>query len=99
MSEEEKKTYTVDIFKKKIGYVAPPIEKMQVSREFARIRGAIKKALSNGPLSIPEISKNTGIEMYKLSWFMATLLRYGIVRIAGKDDEGYYKFEWVGGEL
>jgi len=93
------KKLTVDLLKEKIEYIAPPIELAKNARSFIDIKDKIKKALENGPKSAPEISKLVGMDMHELSWYIATLLRHGVVKIAGKDDEDRYIFEWFGEEL
>ena len=90
---------TVDILREKIKYIAPLEELIALSRQFSDIKKLIKNALMDGPKSAPEIAKLVDMDTYKLSWFLATLLRHGVVRIAGKDDEDRYIFEWVGEEL
>ena len=94
-----RKKLTVDTLREKIRYIAPPEELIAISRQFSDIKKSIKNALLDGPKSAPEIAKLVNMDTYKLSWFLATLLRHGVIRIAGKDDEDRYIFEWVGEEL
>ena len=94
-----RKKLTVDLLREKIGYIAPPEVLMVISRRFSDIKRLIKNALLDGPKSAPEIAKLVNMDTYELSWFLATLLRHGVVKIAGKDDEDRYIFEWVGEEL
>ena len=93
------KRLTVDILKEKIEYIAPPVELAKNARCFMDIKVKIKEALEGGPKNAPEIAKIAGMEIFEVSWFLATLLRHGVVKIAGKDDEDRYIFEWVGEEL
>jgi len=94
-----RKKLTVDILRERVGYIAPSEELLVISRRFSDIKKSIRNALLDGPKSAPEIAKLVNMDTYKLSWFLATLLRHGVVRIAGKDDEDRYIFEWVGEEL
>ena len=94
-----KKRLTVDILREKIGYIVPPERLLRISRRFSDLKKAIREALLDSPKSAPEIAKVTNIDVYELSWFLATLLRHGVVRVVGKDDEDRYIFEWAGEEL
>ncbi len=94
-----KKRLTVDILREKIGFITPPERLLSASRRFTRMKANIKKALEDGAKSIPQIAKIIGEDPYEISWFIATLLRHGVIKIVGKDDEDRYIFEWVGEEL
>ena len=55
---------------------------------------AIKKALAEKPLTVPEISEKTGVETRQVLWLMTSLRKYGEVNEAGIDGD-YPKYELV----
>lgn len=89
-----RKQLTIDILKKTKGPIIPPKDLIKRVQKDTKIKNAIKKALSNGPKNVLEIAKTTGLDVYTVSWYIATFLRYGYVRSKGKDDEGYLIVEW-----
>ncbi len=90
---------TVDYLRRRLGFVSPPEELACRARAFIDVKSRIRDVLRDGPKNIPEIAAAIGLDMRIVSWYVATLLRNGIVRIAGKDDEDRYVFVWVGEEL
>ncbi len=63
-------------------------EKLKPIRERRKIRGLIKKELkAQGPLTIPELSKATGMETDKVVMHMIALRQFGHVSIVGEKDD------------
>ena len=55
---------------------------------------AVKKALAEKPLTVPEISEKTGIETRQVLWLLTSLRKYGEVKEAGIDGD-YPQYELV----
>ncbi len=72
-SREKRNTFLY--LKKKLNYKVPR-ELQERLKEQARILNAIKRALSSGPKTVPEIAKETGIPTHTVFWYIATMLRY-----------------------
>ena len=55
---------------------------------------AMKKALAEKPLTVPEIAEKTGIPAREVLWLMTSLRKYGEVNEAGIDGD-YPRYELV----
>ena len=65
-----------------------PPEKQKEMQERARERGLILKGLKNqGPSTLDELSKTTGIEKEKLFKHMIAMRQFGKVAITGERDD------------
>jgi len=63
-------------------------EKLKPIHERRKIRDLIKKELkARGPLTIPELSKATGMETDKVVMHMIALRQFGHVSIVGEKDD------------
>lgn len=70
----------------------PPGVKEQVKR-FSGISRDIKKALSDGPLTIPELAERTGRETEEITYALMTMRKFGIVETHPDDDvDEYYRY-------
>ncbi len=92
----EKKELTVFTYKKLKGIKMPPKELVEKVRKATIIQNKIKAAIINSPKTVPEIAKETGLDTHVILWYVATLLRYGLVEKVEKTDEGYWKYIWKG---
>ncbi|MEA3445503.1 MAG: hypothetical protein U9R19_12355 [Bacteroidota bacterium] len=62
-------------------------EKVKESRkEFARIKKLIISALKDGPKSIPQIAKETGLQLDVVTYNLMTLRKYGEIEAGEIDD-------------
>lgn len=52
---------------------------------------AIRKALRDGPKTVPEISAASGIASHETLWFVNAMRKYGELAITG-DENGYKKY-------
>jgi len=52
---------------------------------------AIRKALKEGPKTVPEISAASGIAAHEILWFVNAMRKYGELVITG-DDSGFKKY-------
>jgi hypothetical protein len=55
-------------------------------------RPKITKSLAAGPRTVPELAKDIGFAPRTVLWYIMTYYKYGLVSIAGKTDEGYYRY-------
>lgn len=96
MSEEppKKKKYTIDIIKQKRKVDKKVIKGTQ---EFAKKRKMIFGALKQGPKTIPEIARETGLSLKEVTWYLMSLRKYGSILETGETtDDGYYKYKLTG---
>ena len=92
--EKKKKTLTVKEFKKQTGAVVSE-ELKERNKVNNKLRKAIFKAMESGPLTVPEISLETGIPSHEVLWHVSTSLRYRLVEAVEKTDEDYWKYKLV----
>ncbi|HBZ55157.1 MAG TPA: hypothetical protein DEO88_07105 [Syntrophobacteraceae bacterium] len=57
---------------------------------------AVKKQLSEGGKTVPEVAEGAGISSADAMWVVATLKKYGVVA-EGEKDGGYFRYELAGG--
>ena len=72
-SREKRNTFLY--LKKKLNYKIPK-EMQERLKKQAKIVNAIKDAIANGPKTVPEIAKVTGLPTHVVFWYLTTLLRY-----------------------
>ncbi len=56
--------------------------------------GRIKKALAQGPLTVPELAEAAGMEPSRAMYYVATLMKYGQLREQGRDGR-YFRYGLV----
>ena len=83
---EEKKKKPLQILKEKIGPV--PKERQEKVKEHTKIKSSIKKALKEGPLTIPEIAESTGLPSPTVLWHLMSMKKYG--KVAEREQSGDY---------
>jgi predicted transcriptional regulator len=87
----ERKTLTVDILKKKVVVKKELLDKV---REDNKIKNAILNAMKDGPKTIPEISRLTGLPTPMVTWWLMTLRKYGaVVEVGEVGEDFYYKYK------
>jgi hypothetical protein len=64
-------------------------------KEQKKAMDAVRKALKEGPGTVPELSQTTGLETSQTLWIVAALKKYG--EITEEDKDGSY-FRYVIGE-
>ncbi len=64
-------------------------------KEQNRIVSAIRKALGEEALTIPELAEKIAMETEPVLKYVSTLKKYGIVGEGAKDGD-YYKYELIG---
>ncbi len=53
----------------------------------------ILQALKSGPRTVPEISKETALPSPLVVWYVMTFCKDKSVRVAGKTEAGFYRYE------
>lgn len=87
----ERKKFTITAYRERTGAKAPQ-RLLDLRREQLEISGKITKSLAAGPKTIPEVARDTGYTPRKTLWYLMTYLKYGLVAVAGKTEEGYYRY-------
>lgn len=63
-------------------------------KEYPEIWNSIVSVLEDKPLTIPQISEETGIENNLITWHLMTMNKYGVVESAGlNDEENYFMYK------
>jgi hypothetical protein len=52
---------------------------------------AIKEALAESELTVPELAEATALPVSEVMWYVATLKKYGDI-LEGPKDSGYYRY-------
>lgn len=87
----DRKTYLQK--KKEVGQVSAAL--IESAKEQSRIKTKIISALKKGPLTIPEISEATGLDIRTTVYYVMTLRRYG--QLMDCDARGdYYSYSLKG---
>ena len=87
----ERKKFTITLYREKTGAKAPQ-RLLDLRRDQLEISGKITKSLAAGPRTIPEVAKDTGLSPGKTLWYLMTYYKYGLVGVAGKNEDGYYRY-------
>ncbi|MEL9915017.1 MAG: winged helix-turn-helix domain-containing protein [Candidatus Micrarchaeia archaeon] len=86
-----KKTLTVEWLKKNR---TVPKEILEKIKEDNKIKAMILNAMKDGPKTIPEISKITGLAASTVTWWLMTLRKYGMVIETGEiESDSFYKYK------
>jgi predicted transcriptional regulator len=80
----------LEILKKKRGPV--PKELTDKIKRGNRIKSAIRGVLRNGPNTVPEIARATGIDTQDVFWHLMSLKKYGGVLEAGRNGD-YFNYK------
>jgi predicted transcriptional regulator len=86
----EKKTTperTVDQFKKEHPASADARENLKL---FNRMKRAIRQALEEGPMTIPELAEKLSIERGDATFYVMSLRKYGLITAGDQDDMDEY---------
>lgn len=80
------------ILRERMGGIPPHL--LQQSREQAAVERQIRQALRTAPMTVPELSRETGIAAHEAFWFLVALSKYGKVA-RQQERDGYYAYAWV----
>jgi predicted transcriptional regulator len=91
---EEKKqraTRTIDLVKKERQVTAAVKDNL---KGFNRMKRAIRQALEEGPMTIPELADKLGIDSADATYYVMSLRKYGIIAAGDQDDmDEYYYYQ------
>ena len=89
MEKNKKATRTLDIVKKERQVSAEVKENL---KKFNRMKRAIRQALEEGPLTIPELADKLEIDRAEVTYHLMSLRKYGLVTAGDQDemDEYFY---------
>jgi len=68
-----------------------PRELVHRSRQQAQARKLLTTALKDGPKTVPEIAKITGLPTHELFWRLMGMKKYGQI-VEGEERDGYYEY-------
>jgi predicted transcriptional regulator len=54
------------------------------------VRKLIRRALHDGPQSVPQLAAQTGMPAHDVLWHIAAMKKYGLVEEAGANESGEY---------
>jgi predicted transcriptional regulator len=83
MEKKNSPVRTIDIMKKE--RQVPTAVKEEL-KQFNRMKRAIRQALSEGPLTIPELADKLSVSRNEATYYVMSLRKYGIIT-AGEQDE------------
>jgi len=87
----DRKTLTVDLLKKNVVVKKDLLDKV---REDNKKKTAILNAMKDGPKTIPEISKLTGLPAPVVTWWLMTLRKYGaVIEVGEVGGDFFYKYK------
>ena len=87
MEKNKKATRTLDIVKKERQVSAPVKEEL---KKFNRMKRAIRQAMEDGPLTIPELADKLEIDRAEVTYHLMSLRKYGLVTTGEQDDMDEY---------
>ena len=89
MEKKDSPVRTIDIAKKE--RQVPPAVKEEL-KQFNRMKRAIRQALEEGPLTIPELTEKLGAGKAEVTYYLMSLRKYGLVTTGEQDDMDEYFF-------
>ena len=89
MEKKDSPVRTIDIAKKERQVPAPVKEEL---KQFNRMKRAIRQALEDGPLTIPELADKLSVGKDEVTYYLMSLRKYGFVTTGEQDDMDEYFF-------
>jgi predicted HTH transcriptional regulator len=62
-------------------------------RDQAKIKGKITKAVSTQKKTVPEIAKETDLDLPTATYYVLTLTHYNILQAMDKNEDGYWRYQ------
>jgi hypothetical protein len=87
----ERKKFTITEYRQKTGAKASQAL-LELRKTQLEVNSKITKSLAAGPRTVPEVARDAGYAPRTVLWYMMTYYKYGLVSVAGKTDEGYYRY-------
>ncbi len=76
----------------------PSKELLEMIKTNNKNMAALRNCLKEGPKTVPEMAKETGMESHKVMWYMNAMKKYGETAIEGSaNDEGYKSYVLIKG--
>ncbi len=88
----QKKVYTSKLFRDSTGAKASEAL-LNLRRSQLEISSKINAALKAGPKTVPELASVTGLDSRTVLWYTMTYYKRGLVSVAGKTEDGYYRYQ------
>ena len=89
MEKKNSPVRTIDIAKKERQVPAAVKEEL---KQFNRMKRAIRQALADGPLTIPELAEKLSVSRHEVTYYVMSLRKYGIITAGEQDDMDEYYF-------
>lgn len=91
--EQQKRNWQADLkaLRDRLGGV--PEAKRNWARQQSEELKAVRKALKEGPKTIPAVAAATGLRSDRVTWYVMALKRYGEAAEAGLEGH-YFRYEW-----
>lgn len=86
-----KKTFTSLLYRKKTG-AKPRQELLDLRKMQADVQSKITNSLKESPKTVPELSKEIGMDTKTVLWYLSTYYKYNLVSVVEKTDDGFYKY-------
>ncbi len=67
-----------------------PAEVKEELKQFNRMKRAIRQALEDGPLTIPELADKLEIDRDQVTYYLMSLRKYGLVSAGDQDEDDEY---------
>jgi hypothetical protein len=83
-SSAPKKQRPVDVLRERCGGISDRLK--GYLKEQGRLKQGIRKALKEGPKTVPELAAECGAEASVVLWHLMAMRRYGHVQEAGQKD-------------
>jgi predicted transcriptional regulator len=77
------------ILRERLGAV--PKGPLEMSTRHIKLQKRLKQALSDGPKTVPEVSKTTGLSTQDVLWHLMSLKKYGEI-IEGEEQDSYVQY-------
>lgn len=87
MGKKSIQVRTIDTIKKERQVPAPVKEEL---KQFNRMKRAIRQALEDGPMTIPELAEKLGAGKAEVTYYLMSLRKYGLVTTGEQDDMDEY---------
>jgi len=87
MEKEPTPIKTVELAKKERQVSSAVRENL---KQFNRMKKAIREALTDGPLTIPELADKLGIDTAEITYYVMSLRKYGLITAGEQDDMDEY---------
>ncbi len=85
----EKRSDSLKILRERRGPV--PEELRERVRRHREAKRAIRQALAEGPLTVPELAQRTGLPSHEVFWHIISMRKYGEVA-EGEQEGDYFRY-------